>query len=72
MKEQMELLQKIATDVAVIKTEIEYLKKDTIKQEEISKDVTQLKSQMNMVKWVSGVISTSLIGMLIVKIRSLV
>lgn len=69
--EQMEVLHKIAMDVAVIKNEIEHIKEDHEKLEETSKDVTQLKSQMTTVRWVGSLLTTSIIGIIISKFKGL-
>lgn len=70
--EQMEVLHKIALDVAVIKTELIHLKQDTEKLEEISTEVTQLKSQMNVAKWLGGVLGTSVLSLWIGKLKGLI
>lgn len=60
-----DLLQQIAVDVAVIKSELAAMKP---LKEEVSKnreDIVELRSQLQIFRWVGGVLSTSFLGIFI-------
>ncbi len=68
---QLELLQQIAIDVAVIKAEIENIKKGERENEETSKQVIELKSQMKVAKWLGGTVGTGVLSLWVVKLKDL-
>lgn len=69
--EEVRILQQIAIDVAVIKNEIENIKKDTDKIDKTIKDIEKVKTQISVAKWVSSVLGVGVITLLLDKLRNI-
>lgn len=61
----LELLQKIAVDVAVIKNKIDHLEELEVKVEAHSVDLASLKTQISIAQWLGGVVGVAVIGVII-------
>lgn len=61
----LELLQQIAIDVAVIKNRLDNMENTQEQVERHSEDLASVKSQLNVVRWVGGVLGAGVLGVVI-------
>lgn len=66
-----ELLQQIAIDVAVIKSEIQDIRELKSDVKVLQEEVTELKTQMRLVRWVSSSSIVAFLGYIIVKLAKI-
>lgn len=59
---QQDLLNQIAIDVAVIKSQMEEITELTKANKEQSNQITELRTQMKVVQWVGSIFGASVLG----------
>ena len=60
-----ELLQQIAIDIAVIKSRMDHFEDTQEKVETHSEELASVKSQLNVVKWIGGVLGAGVLGVVV-------
>jgi len=62
---QQDLLNQIAIDVAVIKSQIEEIADLTKTSKDQNNQITELRTQMKLVQWVGGILGAGFLGFVV-------